>query len=837
MGRDSELSLLAQWLERAKKGEAIAGFISGEIGIGKSILVDYFLHDAHQNPELWVLEGKCTDGFQKMEPYLPLIDALEDWLDRDHGQRAHDLLRQFAPMWLLQMTGRLGADERAELVKLTQGASQEHRVREIRRVFDVLGETRTVVLRLEDLHWADSSTLSVLRELVRPRRAGRLLLLCTLRTGGNYADTHALGDVLSELRLHGRLVELALKPLSRAAVADYVSVRSPQLHAEWTSVIHERTEGNPLFMAKLVDAIESDPRPLVDQSPSEQARTLLPVPSSLRTLIEQQLDRLDEPLQHVLLGAAVVGSHFSAALVAAALKHEPELVEQRCEWLAQHGHFIQRTGSCEWPDGTEAAQYQFVHILYQEVFYDRITPSLRAKLHLHVGHRLEEAYLQNSYVIASKLSWHFERGRDSHALLRHLTQASLHALRQCGFQEASALSAKALQLLSSGPATPDRNATELRLRLVLGTAGRSIRNGATLSLESNYDRARELCRKVTDPTLRVAAFWGLVMYHSNYGDQRTARKFGEELLFESQRQEQSIVAVAAHAALAMIHFHLGEFTHAARHARLGLKRYQPEQQSESTLLAGVDLGVQCGSYLALSHWILGERDQALLDLRRYLRNAGASGHPYTEAIAYYRAAKLHQFRQDPKLALEFSHRSTMLAQERGFSVLEAVSQILRGWAMAKSGDTGNGIKQIELGIANYHGQGAKLGRPWHQSLLADALATDGQIHQARQALDVGLEVMTHTGDYAVEAVLQRMKGNLALQDPKRFEEAESGFAQAINVACAQGAKHWEFQAAMQMATLWKLQGKRKQAATLLAQVRSMSIRREPLTKLHAWRME
>src|SRR5439155_1113646 len=97
------------------------------------------------------------------------------------------------------------------------------------------------------------------------------------------------------------------------------------------------------------------------------------VPESLRRMVEQQIDGLSRAEQQVLEAASVAGAEFSAAAVAAGLEEEEVQVEERCEGLARRGQFLKSSGQSDWPDGTVAGRYGFIHPLYQNGLSDQVT--------------------------------------------------------------------------------------------------------------------------------------------------------------------------------------------------------------------------------------------------------------------------------------------------------------------------------------------------------------------------------------------------------------------------------------------------------------------------------
>jgi predicted ATPase len=151
-------------------------------------------------------------------------------------------------------------------------------------------------------------------------------------------------------------------------------------------LIHRRTDGNPLFMVNVVEYLiaqgvlvtETVGRWTVQRGLEEVE---VGVPESLRQMIEKQLERLTPQEQRLLEAASVAGVEFSAATLAAALAVEVEEVEEKCHALVRRDHFLRSSGVLEWPDGTVGTRYSFLHALYQEVLYERVTAAKRVRLH------------------------------------------------------------------------------------------------------------------------------------------------------------------------------------------------------------------------------------------------------------------------------------------------------------------------------------------------------------------------------------------------------------------------------------------------------------------------
>lgn len=278
VGREAELEHLHRWLEKTLQGKRQIVFITGEPGIGKTTLVDAFLERLEtgdwrlapapqasslkpQASGFWIGRGQCIEHYSTSEAYLPILDALGRLCGEPEGERLIAILRQHAPLWLTQLPSVLPTIEREALQRQVVGATQERMLREMAVALEEFTTEQPLVLWLEDLHGSDSATLDLLAFLARRREPARLLVLGTYRPLVVRTREHPLYAIQRELQVRGQCDELALEPLSEGAVAEYLETRIA-IGATQTlplrdlaRVIHQRTEGNPLFMVSTVEAV------------------------------------------------------------------------------------------------------------------------------------------------------------------------------------------------------------------------------------------------------------------------------------------------------------------------------------------------------------------------------------------------------------------------------------------------------------------------------------------------------------------------------------------------------------------------------------------------------
>src|SRR5262245_10731796 len=473
VGRDVELSRLHERLGRAIDRHRQLVFVTGEPGIGKTALVEAFLSRIGLTETLRIGRGQCVEQYGAGEAYLPVLEALGR-LGRDpRGDQLVHVLRQHAPTWLAQLPALLTDKDLEAVQRRAQGATRERMLRELVEGLDILTVDSLLVLVLEDLHWSDSSTIDLLAMLARRREASRLLIIGTYRSADVAVSEHPLKATKHELELHGQCEEIPLQFLSVSAVAEYLSRRFAQ--GEWPSELarelHRRTDGNPLFLVNTVDDLivrgqlhEVDGRWVLSVPVQDLARN---APETLWQMVEKQIERLTPDEQAMLAVASVAGAEFSAA-VATSNSIGAQEGEQRCAALARRGDFLRTSGVAEWPDGTVAGRYAFIHSLYQHVLYSRIPFGHRAGLHLRTGERLEQGYGQRAGEIAGELAMHFSEGRDLARAARYHHQAGEIALRQHGYREAADHVTRALDSLKALPNSQERAQQELTLYVILG---------------------------------------------------------------------------------------------------------------------------------------------------------------------------------------------------------------------------------------------------------------------------------------------------------------------------------------------------------------------------------
>jgi predicted ATPase/DNA-binding winged helix-turn-helix (wHTH) protein len=840
VGREAELEQLHNWLDKALGGERQLVFVTGEPGIGKTTLVEAFLEQqVAADGNVWIGQGQCVEHYGTGEVYMPVLEALGRLCRGPGGERLTALLNQHAPTWLVQMPALLDAAELESVQRKTAGATRERMLRELAEALEALTPEQPLVLWLEDLHWSDAATLEWLAFVARRRERARVLIVGTYRPVEMLAEDHPLQRVLHELYAHQLAQELRLRRLSEREVSNYLALRFPQsvFPTRLAEVLQQRTDGNPLFLTSLVqELLIRQVLRQADDGRWEFHGTLAELerwtPESVRHVLTHQRERLAREEQRVLEAASLAGLEFSAAAVAAALETEAIQVEAHCGRLVEQQQFLRLAGISEWPDGTRAGRYGFLHALYQEFWHERVSVGHQQQWHLRMGERKEAAYGRRAREIATELAVHFEQGRDYRKAVQYLQQAGENALRCLAHQAAVHLIRKGLELLPTLPDTPDRAQQELRLQLTLAAPLTATAGYTALEVERVHTRALELCRQVGETPQLFSTLLGLCGFYLERAEIQKARECAEQGLSLAQNVHDPVLLMWAHRMMGDLFYRLGEFALTREHLEQGIALYHSQSHRASGVLD--DPAVYCLSFTAYALWFLGYPDQALQRSEEALTLAQEIARPFSVAFALDLASVLHRVRREGRAAQEQAEAAIALSREQGFPFFLTLGIIQRAWALIEQEQVEEGIIQLRQGMAAWRALRTELSWPTFLALLAEGYRKVGQAEEGLPLLAEALATIDRTGERYFEAELYRLKGELVLQStvhspqsdnpntqhltPSPHTEAEGCFHKAIEIARRQQAKSLELRAVMSLARLWQRQGKKEGAHKMLAEI-------------------
>jgi len=805
VGRLAELATLENRLKQAILGRPQLVFVSGEPGIGKTTLLDAFAerHAAHSG--LVYTMGRCAEHYGPSEAYLPLFDAITRLCRGAQGGRLLYVLRRHAPSWLAQLPALLGDAELETLRRRAVGGTRERMLRELADAITVISTDLPLILRLEDLHWSDASTLDWLGFIARCTEPARLLIVSSLRPVEGLAAEHPLVRLLAELGVASHCGLLRLGGLAATEVGEYLAAQfgaEPLGGAKPTGLaeaIYGLTEGNPLFVVNVANDLVARGM-LVEQNGRWELVCRLEdiaatIPEDLRRLIELQLERLTREEAEVLEVASAAGEEFHAATVAAALGQHTETVETRCSELARRRSLVRSVGSETWPDGTLVSRFAFRHALYRATLYERLSATRRARLHVAIADRLERGFGERARERAAELATHFERGGDvGRAVLYHHAagdNASARSAARLGLEHYR----RALQLLAGLPDSRERTQQEISLNIALGPLLLACEGFGAPAAEKAYKRAQELCERVGATRELFTALWGLWLYVLGHGNLDDAKKIGERLLEIAAGTDERSLLLQAHHALWATSFFRGELLACFEHASAGAHLYRVAEHAGMAAQFGSHDAGACGrSMHALALVLHGDLAAAGPAMQAALSLTEEIGHPFSQALTLVWAAMCEQIARDHTAARQHAERSARLAAEHGFVVVSAWAACIAGWTMVVDGQHASGIAGIRAALSKAQATGTKQLEVYFFGVLADACLIAGCTAEGLAAVHSGLETAHSTKERLYEVELLRLEAELLRATATQAERSVALLERAVELARHQAAHLLELRA-------------------------------------------
>ncbi|HYB69131.1 MAG TPA: adenylate/guanylate cyclase domain-containing protein, partial [Candidatus Bathyarchaeia archaeon] len=809
VGREVEMTLLHQALERAATGQGQVVAIAAEPGVGKSRLIREFLQsDPAQG---WrVLEaGGVSSG--KSTAYLPLLEPLRTYfqIEPQHDARAicekvtaqlHALQEATWPSVpaLLQVLDVPVED--AEWQTLDPTRRREHMLDTLRRLFLREGQVQPLCLVFDSLHWMDSQTHAVIDAVVQSLADSRIFLLLTHRPEYQHpwvGTPHYSGFLLKPLP-SGSTQEL-LDPLLGT---------DPSLQAlkGWLT---SRSEGNPFFLQESLRTLV-ETQVLVGQ-PGEY-RLVKPLesiqlPATIHAVLAPRIDRLPSEAKRLLQAASVVGKDVPLTLLQAIADLSEDDARRNLSVL-QAGDFLHELRLFP------TMEYTFRHVLTHEVAYDTILRDRRRALHARVMDALEQLHADRLSEQVESLAHHALRGEVWHKAIAYLRQAGAKAAARGGNREAVSFFEQGLAALSHLPDTGARSELAIELRLDLRPP--LLQMGQLDRVLILSQEAEALAQALGDEQRLARVYTYLANYHYLKGEPDLAIQYGERCLRIGETAQDRSLQTLARGYLGSSYHAQGRFHEAERVLRENLEAHAAVPADRATIQNRLSFVTSAG-WLAWTYSDLGDFGAAIECLAQASAAATATAHPYPQAIAQTLAGLVHLWRDELDEALPLLQESVDICRERALDVWRPIPCSLLGLARARLGEIDEGLALLEESVSRDEALGVRAHLALWTAQLAEGFLVAGQVERARVTGERAIDLAVAHKEPAHRARSLKLLGDVAASaGPDGVDAAEAYYRQALALADELAMRPLAAQTLLALGQLRQLTGDRAEAANSLA---------------------
>jgi hypothetical protein len=834
VGRLAESRALDACWEQAASGTGQLALVTGEAGIGKSRLVHELGRRLDLGPDRWLLAASAPHRSDSaFGPILELVELILGFAaERDPDARRRRLDETLgavggdapgaAPL-IARLLG-LPADEDTA----TSLAPEAERRRLVSALVGLLlysARRRPTVLVIEDVHWADPSSLELLDEVVRALDRAPVLLVLSTRPGFAHEWPRACDVVVSLDRLTADEVRVLARAVTRGAELP--------VDVEYQLVV--TTDGIPLFVEEFArTALETHTRAATGARGGPSHAT--PMPSTLRDLLMARLDGLGET-KEIAQAAAVIGREFDGELLAAVSGSTPAA-------LASHLHRLTASDLVHERQEGPTGRYLFKHALIRDAAYDALLRRQRRELHERAGRALERGRHPRRRNGGRHAGRPTRRGRAAHPttppelIAYHFTEAGCvadalgwweraaqRAVQSYAGEEAIRHLTRALDLVAELPESAATLEREADLRVALCSVVFLTKGTGAPEVGEVLTRARAVCERAGRHSDLHYVLYMLAGFHNLRAEYGAGRRVARDalLLAETPRTWSGAfppeMARAAHlGTLAASLLFSGESAACLDAARAAMQT--PLDVEGFVLQVGMAHPVVVAhSEAAMALWMLGFPDQALDTVQRGAALLRGHDAPQSWSLCFARgfATEVRLHRREAEAALAEADALIALARARGMQYWLDTGCLLRAAALLLAEQGAAAVAELEEAFARAQGSQTRISTSRWLGVLGSAYATVGRLDEALGWIRAARAFAEEHGERAWYPELCRLEGSLLLErDASARDAAEACFREALAGARAQGGKAWELRAATSLARLLRGTGRHGEVREALA---------------------
>ncbi len=783
IGRESEFEQLKERWRQVPGNHSQTVHLSGDAGFGKSRLVIELAHEARRSGGV-VRACRCSP-YHRNSAFYPIIGLLTQVLGFAAGQALEDKRIRLKNL-LAEL--QLDTPERYyALASLLDIAGQDfpkpemtpQRLRQITldtlvALFDARSARQPLLFIIEDLHWADPSTLDLIANVAGTQHQGWLLLL-SYRPDFQPAWQQQANETLLKLApLSVSEAELMVRGVAHGKAMPAVVVQQ----------ICARAEGIPLFVEEITKSVLESGALRASEGGYELAGDIPSglVPATVRDSMTARLDRLGES-REVLRLASVLGREFSYRMLYAAGPSTEQALAHALR-RAEEAELIYCTAPK--PD----AQYAFRHALIRDAAYGSLLRKVRRQYHHQVARTLASKFPEVTESQPELLATHFDAAEQPREAAGYWLSAGRRGLERAAHREAMAHLEAGLRDINALPEDEERQKLELAIQLSAMAGNMAIRGWSSPEVEHCSTRARDLSIQLADPQSLLGSLWGLWSVYFLRSEFNRALPVAQEVLKMGLESGTPMLEILGRQSTGFTHFFRGEFRLAREQAERGIALFDLEIERFMVKTFQLTPTTLMRMYLGACLWMMGEAEEGLRSLLAGQQLGRQMKNPACTANTLALGLHLFPFWNELSRMRNDGRELLLLSEQEGFLLWPPVSQIYLGWAEAQEGNRAAGVEAMQRGIEAVRKMDSEIPYLENVALMAEELRKLGRDKEALSILDAGVIKARQHGDGLMLPEVYRIRGEIRLEAGDR-ESALADFEEAIRVAREQSAVVYE----------------------------------------------
>jgi class 3 adenylate cyclase/tetratricopeptide (TPR) repeat protein len=788
IGRRRELDAVQSRWQEVQSGQSRALLIRGEPGIGKSRLIQQiFSHLV--DPSTTVMEAFCSP-FSIDTPYFPIAQLLRGRLRLDGIEPAQQLERlrsrvadlglpvqEALPLFAQFLSLPLDVHDWPVLRELSPARQRQRTLDLLFQGLQALAAESPLLLVIEDLHWADPSTIELLDQLLSTQTSGRFLVILSARL-------EFRSRWIEHPHVDGILLDALDAPDAESLIRDVASDKAMPL--ELVRQICLRSDGNPLFLEEITLSVISSPSVVERDKTWELVQPFSAdvVPASMEAALMARLDQLGEAKDLLQIGATL-GREFSLELLTAVVSIDHDKVGELMLQMVDEG-FLRISGA-------SPPVYIFKHALVQDVAYHSLLRSTRQEHHARIASVMSEQFPEIPRQRPELLAHHLSgAGHYADAALQWQAAGQFAAERNAVNEAVEHLN-RGLLDLDQLPQVEARWKSELTLHTALAPVQMAAFGWASPLVETTCLRAIDLAARLGADDYRFAPLWGLWSNQFVSGRLADAIKSARDVLALASSSGALAYAVPARHAMAYTSYYRGEYDAAIQYADVGLDLF--DRDLELQLCRNFQLAptINIMTARASSLWMSGRQREGIEGMEQMLALARSLDHPPTLAGALSFMCFISYYDRDWPRLLVMAQEVHSLSITEGFAMWQACALMYRSLALLALDPIQGDASQVIESAVLFRQTGSLVTDASTTCIITSALLHLGQLEQALAETVSGLNTAKRGEIRVMVPEILRLRGDV-YGAHGQWHEADLAYQDAVQAARDQRALSLELRA-------------------------------------------